>query len=416
VSDAGFESPNIGNNFSYAPAGSSWTFSTPAANVGSGILGNGSAFGNPPAPQGTQVGFVQSTGSMSQRIPGINLSQPWTISFLAAQRSYQPGGLSNTINIYLDNVQIGSVTPSGTNYSLYSVASSSVASQSLTNLYKIAGATQAVDDGVTPGSHVLKFQGTSTSDSTAFIDDILINYPASTSHTVNVNNYSFENAAQPDGGQSTTPTPIPGWGNYGGAFGTINPNDADFPSATGDTVSLPAPADGYQCAYVNGGFGLYQDVGPLQSLTTYTLTVAAGARGSVSWGEGTGTIQLLNGTDNTGSVLASTIVNNNGLAGVFNDFNVSFTTPAKVSGDLTISLNTLTAVQICFDNVRLLATVSPVSVNLQPSSAGWSLSWPMGILLQSTNVAGPYLPVNGAASPLTILPTVAQMFYKLQLP
>jgi hypothetical protein len=414
--DPGFETPAIGNNFSYAPTGSPWTFSTPASNVGSGILGNGSAFGNPPAPEGSQVGFVQSTGSLSLPVPGINLTQPWTVSFLAAQRSYQPGGASNTVNIYLDNVQIGSVTPSGTNYSLYSVSSSVVAPSSYTNLYQVAGATLIDNVGMSPGSHILKFQGSSPSDNTMFLDDLQISYPASTSATINVNNPSFEQGAQPDGGQTSNPTPIPGWNTYGGAFGTINPDNTDFANASGDTTPLPAPADGFQCAYANGGSGLYQDVGPLHPLTTYTLTVAVGARNSVSWGEGSGTIQLINGTNTAGNVLATVPISNNGLAGDFKNFSVSFTTPASVSGNLTIALNTTAATQICYDNVQLTTQVTPVTVSMQAGGANPILTWPMGTLLQATNVTGSYVPVTGAVSPWPITPSAAQMFYKVQLP
>ena len=414
--DLGFETPAIGNNFSYAPTGSPWTFSTPAPNVGSGILGNGSAFGNPPAPDGYQVGFIQSTGWLSLPVPGINLTQPWTISFLAAQRSYQPGGASNMVNIYLDNVQIGSVTPSGTNYSMYSVSSSAATPSGYTNLYQMAGVTEIDHVGLSPGSHTLKFQGTSPNDNTVFLDDVQISFPTSASATISVNNPSFEDNAQSDGGQTSNPTPIPGWNTYGGAFGTINPDNTDFANASGDTTPLPAPADGFQCAYANGGSGLYQDVGSLQPLTTYTLTVAVGARNSVSWGEGSGTIQLINGTNNAGNVLASTPISNNGLAGAFKTFSVSFTTPATVNGDLTIALIPTTATQICYDNVQLITQVTPVTVTLQTAGANRILTWPLGILLQATNVAGPYVPVSGAVSPWPITPSAARMFYKIQLP
>ena len=394
ASDLGFETPAIGNNFSYAPAGTPWTFSPPAANVGAGILGNGSAFGNPPAVEGVQVGFLQSTGSMSLSVPGINFTAPWKISFLAAQRSYQPAGGSNTLNLYLDGVQIGSVKPTGTNYSLYSLSSGPMR----------------------PGSHILKLQGTSAADNTLFVDDLQIRSSSNPFANLNVNNASFENNAQSDGGQSSNPTPILGWNTYGGAFGTINPDNTDFANASNDTTPLPASADGFQCAYANGGSGLYQDVGPLQPLTTYTLTVAVGARNSVSWGEGSGTIQLFNGTNNAGNVLATTPINNNGLAGAFKNFSASFTTPATVSGDLTIALNTTTATQICYDNVQMITQVTPVTVTMQKVGANPVLTWPLGTLLQSTNVAGLYVPVSGAVSPWPITPSSAQMFYKVQLP
>ena len=64
IVDAGFEQVPVGaGQFQYRPAGSAWTFAG-----GAGVSGNGSGFtaGNPPAPQGVQVAFLQSTGSFSQ--------------------------------------------------------------------------------------------------------------------------------------------------------------------------------------------------------------------------------------------------------------------------------------------------------------------------------------------------------------
>src|SRR5205085_8082033 len=61
LGDPGFENPSQGSgNSTYNPSGSAWTFLG-----GAGLAGNGSSFtaGNPPAPQGAQVAFLQSSGS-----------------------------------------------------------------------------------------------------------------------------------------------------------------------------------------------------------------------------------------------------------------------------------------------------------------------------------------------------------------
>src|SRR5207249_2223436 len=64
--DGSFETPSLGSGasaYQYNPAASPWSF------VGlAGLSGNGSAFtsGNPSAPQGSQVAFLQATGSFSQ--------------------------------------------------------------------------------------------------------------------------------------------------------------------------------------------------------------------------------------------------------------------------------------------------------------------------------------------------------------
>ena len=72
VGDAGFEPPSVGpsgswGSFAYDPTGTAWSFAG-----GAGIAANGSGFtaGNPPAPEGSQVAFLQETGSFSQTVTG----------------------------------------------------------------------------------------------------------------------------------------------------------------------------------------------------------------------------------------------------------------------------------------------------------------------------------------------------------
>src|SRR5262249_13802770 len=92
LQQGGFEAPNVGTGslgaFAYNPGGSAWAFSGPA-----GLAGNGSGFtaGNPAAPEGTQVAFLQGTGSFSQ---ALNLAAgTYRLSFQAAQRgNFNQGG------------------------------------------------------------------------------------------------------------------------------------------------------------------------------------------------------------------------------------------------------------------------------------------------------------------------------------
>ena len=87
IGDAGFEQVQVGaGQFQYRPTGSPWTFSG-----SSGISANNSGFtsGNPPAPQGVQVAFLQKTGSFSQTVAGWAAGS-YVLSFYAAQRgNYQ---------------------------------------------------------------------------------------------------------------------------------------------------------------------------------------------------------------------------------------------------------------------------------------------------------------------------------------
>ena len=85
--DAGFESPSVGSgSFQYDPTGTAWAFTGSA-----GVSGNGSGFtaGNPAAPEGTQVAFLQETGvvqPVGRRLGRGHLP----VSFDAAQRgNYQ---------------------------------------------------------------------------------------------------------------------------------------------------------------------------------------------------------------------------------------------------------------------------------------------------------------------------------------
>jgi len=109
VSNSSFESPGLtAGKHEYNPASSSWAFSGDGSNpTGSGLCGNGSAFGNPNAPQGGQVAFLQSMGTVSQSISGLTPGTTYTINFLAAQR---PGN-AQTWDVKMDDAVIASCKP-----------------------------------------------------------------------------------------------------------------------------------------------------------------------------------------------------------------------------------------------------------------------------------------------------------------
>ena len=83
ISDGSFEVPALAaKTFQYMPTGSPWQFS-----AGTGVTSNGSGFtsSNPNAPDGSQVAFVQGTGSMSQTL--YLDAGTYNLSFMAAQRA-----------------------------------------------------------------------------------------------------------------------------------------------------------------------------------------------------------------------------------------------------------------------------------------------------------------------------------------
>jgi hypothetical protein len=213
-------------------------------------------------------------------------------------------------------------------------------------------------------------------------------------------NFSFEEDTTPPG---TAFTYVPtGWTAFNeGASGDIGSQNA----GGGDyTVNNPlaAPANGDNFCYVNlynnpnASTGIYVDVGALQANTTYSLTVTIGSRLDIQTLPGI--ISLVNGTNNAGTVLASTY----GVPATPNswqDYTVTYTTGPSVSGDLTIVLwvdPTLTGGQVAndpgvndnvqgdFDNVRLTAiSMVPVSnpsfeVNVASGSGQLVSSVPTG--------------------------------------
>ncbi len=149
ITNGGFETPALGlGGYQYAPSGSSWAFGS-----GGGISANGSAFtnGNPNAPEGTQVAFIQTTGSLSQVIGGFQPSTTYTLTFAAAQRANCCGAGGEDFQVLLDGTSLGTFKPTSTSYTNFSTTFTT-----------------------TGGSHTLKFVGLDTAggDNTVFIDNV----------------------------------------------------------------------------------------------------------------------------------------------------------------------------------------------------------------------------------------------------
>jgi alpha-L-rhamnosidase len=149
-----FEFPVVGG-YEYDPLNAVWTFSGASPN-GSGLIANGSAFGNPNAVDGMQAAFVQSHGTISQTLSGFVPGTNYTITYSAAQRSgdNQHGGES--WNVTVDNTVIQLNNPGGTSYTDYTA-------------HFVASAPR----------QTLGFVGTdlATGDNTVFIDDVRISPP-----------------------------------------------------------------------------------------------------------------------------------------------------------------------------------------------------------------------------------------------
>ncbi len=150
--DPGFDDPPQGTGLlaeTYGPTGSAWSFSGNA-----GVAANGSMItaGNPAAPQGGQVGFIQRTGTISQDV-NFPEAGTYSIDVSAAQRANLVPS-QETVQVLVDGNLVGTIFPVGTAYATYTTGSFHV----------------------TPGSHTITLQGVipSRADYTALIDLITV--------------------------------------------------------------------------------------------------------------------------------------------------------------------------------------------------------------------------------------------------
>ena len=151
--NAGFESPTITTSHGVLPSGGDgWTF-----NERSGMLRNGSAFGQADAPEGTQAALLQTNGGIAGEF-GQTLVFPagsYAIKFQAAKRTSFGG--QQSFYVYLDDTILGAYTPTSGSYQPFTTDGFAIEK---------------------PGRHTIRFAATTTAgDNTAFIDAIEIREP-----------------------------------------------------------------------------------------------------------------------------------------------------------------------------------------------------------------------------------------------
>jgi hypothetical protein len=240
IPDSGFEQDVVGaGHFQYDPTGSPWTFTG-----ASGISGNNSGFtsGNPPAPQGVQVAFLQRTGSFSQSVAGWAAGS-YVLTFEAAQRANYQASHQN-FNVLIDGTVVGTFTPSGTSYQSYTTSAFTV----------------------TAGAHTIAFQGLDSAggDNTAFIDAVA----QSSVTTATIGDPGFEQVVVGAGHFQYDPTGSP-W-TFSGASG-ISGNNSGFTSG-----NPPAP-QGVQVAFLQQTGSFSQSVAGWAA-GSYVLTFEAAQR------------------------------------------------------------------------------------------------------------------------------------------
>ncbi|HWA99038.1 MAG TPA: hypothetical protein VG713_11125 [Pirellulales bacterium] len=254
LNDPGFESPGVSPHaFQYDPQGQSWSYSGLA-----GVAANASGFtaGNPSAPQGSQVVFLQGTGAISQPL-NVNAPGNYAISFQAAQRGNFNIG-AQSIQVLIDGVAVDTVTPTGSLYMPYSVLTGSL----------------------TAGSHSIVLRGLATSDATALVDQINVTPVASS--TDGFSNFGFEN--QNIGGNYQYDPLYSGW-TFSGLAGISG-------NATGFTSGNAKSLEGSQVGFLQGTGAMSQVVAISSSVAgNYVISFIAAQRGN--YNDGAESIEIL---------------------------------------------------------------------------------------------------------------------------
>jgi hypothetical protein len=245
VANFSFETPSIGSGtyaYVYNPSGGFWTFSGASGN-GSGLIGNGSAFGNPNAPEGVQAAFVQSNGIISQVLSGFVPGTTYQVRYLAAQRP----GYSEAWNVKIDNSVIQTNAAGSTSYTTYTA---SFVATAVTHALSFVGTDQ------TPNADAV------------FIDDVQVTIVPPT-----IPNFSFETPSLGSGTYAFTYNPSGGTWTFTGA----SPNGSGL-IGNGSAFSNPNAPEGVQAAFVQAYGTISQSLSGFIPGKTYTLAYSAAQR------------------------------------------------------------------------------------------------------------------------------------------
>ncbi len=196
---------------------------------------------NPNAPQGSQVAFIQMTGSISQSFnvaPGV-----YDLNVLAAQRGL--GSSQQTIQVFVDGQLVSSITPSGTSYASYTSGSFVIG---------------------TGGNHTLSLVGLNPlgGDNTALIDEVSV-------QNVTANQLAdagFEGAFAGPAAYAYDPTGS-AWAFSG--FAGVTSNGSGF------TAENPSAPQGNQVAFIQMTGSASQSV--TLAAGTYSISLDAAQRG-----------------------------------------------------------------------------------------------------------------------------------------
>jgi hypothetical protein len=356
VLDGGFEQPALATNTLVTdPSGLPWQFSGTA-----GVASNGNSTEAQNAPAGTQVGFLQETGSMSQTV--YLDAGTYQLSFLAAQGT---ANLTNyeEIEVLVDGAQYGTIEPVNTTYAT----------------------CQSSTFAVAAGAHTIELLGADPlgGDSTAFIDQVSI-APANA-----ISDGSFETPALDTGTYQFAPTGS-SWQFSGGAGVASN--------ASAFTSGNPNAPDGTQVAILEGDGSMSQSVDLLAGSYNISFQAAQCATNAQTQGQ---QIQVL--VDDKQVGLITPLGTSYGLYETTNftvtggTHTIQFTSTNPQGGENTalIDLVSLTASQ---DQITDGGFESPVlaanAYQVAPSGTPWQFSGLAGV-----SASGSAMTTGGPAAP-----------------
>jgi Protein of unknown function (DUF642) len=374
LGDAGFESAAVSvGSFKYLPTGSSWAFGGSA-----GVASNGSAFtsGNPNAPQGGQVAFLQSAATVSQAASFD--AGTYIITFNAAQRSNAPS--LQTFQVLIDGKTIGSFN---------NLTGAAYTQQSTTSFT------------ATAGSHTITFQGTNLygGDNTAFIDQVAV-----TAQTTPLMDSGFELPLQNPGSFQYVPA---------GSSWTFTGSSGITANGSGFTSGNPVTPQGSQAAFIQS-LGTFR-----QTLTltagSYAIGFSAAQRANFVSGE---TFQVLVDGVTVGAFNSLTGAAYAGLT--TSSFNVTagshivtFQGTNLNGGDNTVFIDQVSITQQTSglgDSGFELPTLAPGTFKYNPTGSPWTFSGSAGVTGNASGFTSgnPYAPQGSQVAFLQQTATISE--------
>ena len=143
VAGGGFEAPEVLAGYQYGPAGSPVQFAGRA-----GVAGNGSVWGFAAAPEGDQVAFLQSFGTVSTLslpVTGLTPGASYTARFRIATR---PGYGANPVTVTFNGAALGIFTPGSNAFAAVTSAAFTAPAASGTLVFTGSGAAADLVTGL----------------------------------------------------------------------------------------------------------------------------------------------------------------------------------------------------------------------------------------------------------------------------